>query len=158
MKRPKTGSTVKQYAYAMRKLNGQGDTKMDMARSVGYSPTVARNISTKIEKTEGYHNAVIELATKSNNMVLAVMHEFEARGLKDFSNKDLVSALNAISGAWEKFEKRRVPDRTQNPDENPLKKLVMNRIENQTIINNPAPVAVEAAASETQLTDDPFDF
>lgn len=71
---------------------------------------VAENAAAKIEKTEGYHNAMIGLATKSNNLMLAALHEFEARGLTKFTNKELIGALNAIGAAWERVEKRRNPD------------------------------------------------
>lgn len=156
MKRPKTGSTLKQYAYATKKLNGGegAASKKDIARSVGYSPAVANNVANKIESTEGYHNAVIELAHESNNMMLAIFHEYKARGLEGFSDKDLNGALNAISSAWEKFDKRRAPDKSQDSNENPLKKVMLTRIENQTIINNPPATVVEANATE----DDPNDF
>lgn len=154
MKRPQTGSTPKQYAYAVKRLNGKGRSKKDMALSVGFSPSVANNAANKIEKTEGYQNAVIQLAAESNNMVLAVLAEYKARGLKKFSNKDLNGALNAIGAAWEKFNKVRSPNGSGAP-ENPLKKVFMQRIENQTNItvapreeNPPAPVVHEGEVHE----------
>lgn len=133
MKRTKGGSTPKQYAYAVKKLNGQGRSKKDMALSVGFSPSVANNVENKIENTEGFQNAVIKLAAESNNLVLAVMAEFKARGLTKFSNKDLVGAMNAISSAWERFEKHRGVGENRTPEGNKLKAVIMQRIENQTI-------------------------
>lgn len=132
MKRPSVGSTPKQYAYAVKRLNGQGRSKKEIALTVGFSPSVASNAKNKIEKTEGYQNAVIELAAESNNIVLAILAEYKARGFKKFSNKDLNGAINAIGGAWEKFNKVRAPNGSLN-DDNPLKKVFMQRIENQTI-------------------------
>lgn len=138
MKRPKHGATIKQYAYATKLLNGEGRSKKDIALSVGFSPSVAMNAANKIETTEGFQNAVIDLAGKSNNVVLAVMAEYEARGLKKFSNKDLNGALNAISQAWDRFNKARAPNKIQTPEGNRLKAVILNRIENQTINNLPA--------------------
>jgi hypothetical protein len=133
MKRPKHGATLKQYAYATKLLNAEGRSKKDIALSVGYSPSVAMNVENKIENTEGFQNAVIALATESNNMALAVMSEYKARGLEYFSNKDLNGALNAISQAWDRFNKHRAPNKSQTPEGNKLKAVIMQRVENQTI-------------------------
>lgn len=151
MKRPRNGSTIKQFAYATRKLSGGGDSKKEIALLSGFSTAVANNAARKIETTEGYHNAMIVLAHESNNLMLEVFHEYKARGLSEFSDKDLNGALNAISAAWEKVEKRRAPNNNTDPEHNPLKKVILNRIENQTIINNPL---VKDAVQE----DDPNDF
>lgn len=153
MKRPTRGSTVKQFAYAQMRLTGQGETKKEIARKVGYSPTVANNARNKIETTEGYQNAVIELAAKSNNVVLKILAEFESRDLGEYSNKDLNGALNAIGGAWEKFNKVRAPN-DPGKGGNPLRKVLLQRVENQTIINNP-PAMKEAAAEEVATAEDP---
>jgi len=115
MKRAKKGSTVKQYAYATRRLNGQGKSKKEMALLSGYTMSMAENAKHKIEETEGYQNAVVVLAAESNNLLLAVMAEFKARGLEDFSNKDLNAALNAISNAWDRIEKVRAPNKMKTP-------------------------------------------
>lgn len=151
MKRGKNGSTPKQYAYATKRLSGDGRTKKDIALSVGYSSTIANNIKHKVEETEGYQNAVIELARKSNNVVLAVLAEYEARGLEDFSNKDLNGALNAIASAFEKFNKVRAPNSKQ--DENPLRKAILQKIENQTIhiSNTPVPSPIPPPVTDYGL-------
>lgn len=146
MKRPKTGSTPRQYAYAVKKLNGDGRSNKEIALSVGFPPSIANNTKNKIENTEGYQNAVIKLAQESNNMVLAVMAEYKARGLKGFSNKDLNGAMNAISAAWEKFSKTRAPSGSSNT-ENPIRKVILNKIENQTI-NMPNTPVVEKEEEE----------
>lgn len=96
-------------------LNGEADSKKEAALLAGFSMSVAENAKAKIETTEGYHNAMIELAGKSNNLMLAALHEFEARGLKGFSNSELIKALNAIGSAWERVEKQRNPDRGKLP-------------------------------------------
>jgi hypothetical protein len=143
MKRPNNGTTPQQYAYATRLLGGQGTTKKEIALMAGYPPSIANNASTKIEKTEGFQNAVIKLATESNNLVLNIMAEYKARGFKKFSNKDLNGAINAISQAWDRFNKQRAPDQNRTPEGNPLRKVIMQKIENQTINNISAPKEIE---------------
>lgn len=135
MKRPKNGATIKQYAYAKKLLNADGPSKKDIALSVGYSPSVASNVMNNIEKTEGFHNAVVALAAESNNLVMGIMAEYKARGFTDFSNKDLNGALNAIGTAWDKFNKASAMEKNQDPSKNRLKAVILNRIENQTINN-----------------------
>lgn len=163
MKRTKKGSTVKQYAYATRRLSGQGKSKKEMALLSGYTPSMAENVKNKIEDTEGYQNAVIGLAAESNNLLLAVMAEFKARGLKDFANKDLVAALNAISGAWDRIEKTRGPNKLRTPEGNPLRAVFTERVRTVAIDNTPAtevpatPEATDAEYTET-APDDPNDF
>lgn len=158
MKRSKVGSTPKQYAYAVKRLNGDGKSKKSIALSVGFSPTVASNAKNKIENTEGYQNAVIQLAAESNNMVLAVMAEYKARGLKKFSNKDLNGALNAIGAAWEKFNKVRAPNGSLQP-ENPIKRAIFQKIENQNItVNNPKEDAPASGPIPTPVENIDLDF
>jgi len=148
MKRPQKGSTVKQFAYAQKLFNGDGRSKKEIARSVGFSPSVSNNVHNKIEKTEGFQNAMIVMATRSNNLVLAAMAEYEARGFTEFSNKDLNGALNAIATAWERINKQRGEGENKDPEKNPLRKVFMQKVENQTInmnpVNTPSAVTVEA--------------
>lgn len=142
MKRPKHGATLKQYAYAKKLLNAEGRSKKDIALSVGFSPSVASNVEAKIEKSEGFQNAIIALASESNNLVMGIMAEYKARGFKEFTNKDLAGALSAISKAWERFNREGDPDRDKSPTGNKLKSIVLQRIENQTVnvTNKPVPV------------------
>lgn len=129
MKRPRNGSTMKQVAYARRIWGAEGQTKKEIALSVGYSPSVAGSVSTHIEKTEGFHNAMKALAVKSNNLALAALAAYEARGFDDFSNKDLNGALNAIANAWTKFN-----GQGKDSDKpNPLKLILQQRVEKQTV-------------------------
>lgn len=148
MKRPQTGSTPKQYAYAQRRLNGDGRSKKEMALLSGFSPAVAENVKAKVENTEGYQNAIIELATKSNNLLLACFAEYQARGLKNFSNKDLNAALNAISGAWDRVEKTRAPSKMKTPEGNPLRAVFTKRVETQTAVFESAPEEPATATEE----------
>lgn len=136
MKRSRNGSTLKQLAFARKLLNADGPNKKEIALSVGYSPSVAKNVESQIENSEGFQNAVIKLAAESNNLVLAVMAEYKARGLTTFTNKDLNGAMNAIAQGWEKFNKHRAPNGSSQP-ENPIKRAIFQKIENQTI-NYPA--------------------
>ncbi len=105
MKIAKTGSSMMQTAYARRAWGAKQETKKLIALDVGYSPSVSNSVVSKIESRKGFNNAMAKLAAESNNLALTIMHEFKSRGVKDFSNKDLVSALNAIAGAWDRFNK-----------------------------------------------------
>ena len=121
---------MKQMAYAKRILGGQGISKKQIALDSGYSPNVANSIPSHIENKPGFHNAMSALAVDSNNLALAAMHEFKARGFKEFSNKELVGALNAIGSAWSKFNaqpKEKDPTETGNK----LRTVVLQQIENQ---------------------------
>lgn len=145
MKRPKSGSTLKQYAYAQRRLGGEGQTKQEMALLSGYSPKVAKNVKDRIENTEGYKNAIIELAHKSNNLLLATYTEFEARGLQGFSDSDLIKALNAISSSWERIETARAPDKMKTAEGNPLRAIFTQRVETRTAVLEQVPQSPAAA-------------
>lgn len=129
MKRPKNGSTLKQSAYAKRVWGAQGESKKAIALAVGYSPAVAHSVSQKIEKTEGFHNAMAVLASESNNAAMEIMAEYKARGFKDFSNKDLNGALNAIASAWAKFNRQD----GDTPKDSPLRTIIQQRVAKQTI-------------------------
>lgn len=152
MRRPQKGSTIKQYAYATRRLNGQGRTKKEIALLSGYTKSMAENAKAKIEDTEGYQNAVIVLAGESNNLLLAVMAEFKARGLKKFSNADLTKALNAISGAWDRIEKVRAPNQMKTPEGNRLRGL-FTRTTETAVIETVPPTEATASAPQQEITD-----
>lgn len=147
MKRPARGSTVKQYAYATRRLSpGNAQSKKEIALLSGFSMSVAENVKAKVEDTQGYQNALVQLASDSNNLLIGVIAEFKSRGLKEFSNADLVKALNAISTAWEKIDKKRAPDANRTPEGNPLRAILQRRVETQTVTveeipkQTPAPI------------------
>lgn len=128
------GSTPKQLAYARRVFGAQGKDKKQIALDVGYSSNVARSVKSHIEDTQGFNNAMTALAKDSNNLALAAMHEFKARGFEDFSNKDLVGALNAIGGAWSRFNT--VPKEKNNTESgNKLRTVILQQIENQNVTN-----------------------
>lgn len=133
MKIPKTGSSPKQKAYALRSWGAQGQDKKNIALDVGYAPSVANSVISKIESKRGYNNAIAKLAAESNNMALAVLFEFKARGLKDFENKDLIGALNAIGNAWSKFNVVAKEGGGDN-GKNKLRTIIMQQVENQTFM------------------------
>ena len=74
--------------------------KKQLALDVGYAPSVANIAGIKIEKSRGFANAMANLAAESNDLALTIMHEFKARGVESFTNKDLIGSLNAIGNAW----------------------------------------------------------
>ena len=115
---------MKQMAYAKRLLGGQGESKKQMALNSGYSPYVANSISSHIENKPGFNHAMSKLALDSNNLALSAMHEFKARGFKDFTNKELVGALNAIGNAWSKFNAQ-PKNKSENPSGNKLRTVVL---------------------------------
>lgn len=129
-------STPRQVAYARRVFDGKGINKKQIALDVGYTSNAANSIVSKIENTVGFNAAMMKLAADSNNLALAAMHEFKVRGFTEFSNKDLVAALNAIGGAWAKFNARQ-DGLDENHERlskgNKLRTIVMNHIEQQTI-------------------------
>lgn len=149
MPRTKKGeSTPRQVAYARRVWAGQGKDRKQIALDVGYPPSMANNILAKVESTVGFNAAMMQLAADSNNLALAAMHEFKVRGFTEFSNKDLVGALNAIGGAWAKFnERNREGGEARESKGNKLRTIVMQHIENQTM-NNTTPVEQKAKKSE----------
>jgi DNA-binding CsgD family transcriptional regulator len=131
MKIRKRDCTIQQMAYAKRILGGQGDTKGQIALQSGYSPNVARSVKSHIENKMGFHNAMTKLAVESNNLALAAMHEFKARGFKGFTNKELIGSLNAIGNAWSKFNE--IPkEKGPSQENNKLRTIVLQQIENQT--------------------------
>ena len=145
---------MKQMAYARGILGAKGETKKQIALNVGYTPWVANTVSTHIENKPGFHNAMAQLAHDSNNLALAAMHEFKSRGFKDFSNKDLVGALNAIGMAWAKFNADPSGRGGGKDEKNKLRTVILQKIENQTVNNGVVPEVVE----ENEVIVDNEDF
>lgn len=128
------GYTPKQLAYARRVLEGDGSTKREIALKSGYSPGSAGNAGAHLESKMGFHNAMAKLAAQSNMVVTALMEEFQNRGVKHFSDKDLIAATNALTNSWMKFNKVNIENATpkaQTP--NRLRPVIMQHIENQTV-------------------------
>lgn len=137
-------STMKQQAYARKIFNGDAVNKKQAALDVGYSANSSHSIVSHIEKTPGFHNAMAKLAYESNNLAIAAMEEFKARGFKDFSNTEMIKALQAISGAWAKFSaplnESSKPDK---PNSNKLRTVILQQIENQTVIEGSKPIITQ---------------
>lgn len=112
---------MRQVAYARRAWGAKQETKKLIALDVGYSPSVANSVVSKIESRPGFNNAMARLAADSGNIALTVMHELKSRGFEDFSNKDLVGALNAIAGAWDRFNKGLIE--SKKPEDNGKNRL-----------------------------------
>lgn len=162
---------MKQLAYARRIFGGDGITKKQIALDVGYSPNVANSVSSHIENKAGFNNAMAALAVDSNNLALAAMHEFKARGFEDFTNKELIGALNAIGSAWSKFNTQpKERDLNMNPKGNKLRTVILQQVENQTLSTGaPATPSIPGEAdipassevvdvAEEPAPDDPMDF
>ena len=132
---------MKQMAYARRIFNADGVNKKQIALDVGYAPNLSKSVTTHIEATAGFHNAMSKLAYESNNLALAAMHEFKARGFEDFTNNEMISALNAIAGAWSKFSQpARDVEKSNNSSTNKLRTVILQQIEQQTNIQTDKPI------------------
>jgi hypothetical protein len=131
-------------------MNGQAGSKKEAALLSGFSMSVAENAKNKIEATEGFKNAIGVLAFRSNNLLVAVMNEFETRGLKDFSNKDLVSAMNAITAAWSKIDEKRAPDKLKTQEGNRLLGVLRRETKTETMVltSGPTPAPTNATREE----------
>ena len=152
MKIPRKGSSLKQVAYARRAWGAKGSDKKQIALDVGYSPSVANSVVSKIESRPGFNNAMAKLAAESNNLALTIMHEFKARGVKDFSDKDLISALNAISGAWDRFNKGLIESvKPADDGKNRLKTVILQNIQKQVNVSGPEEAATASIEAPTPV-------
>lgn len=139
---------AKQRVFADKKVS-----KKRTALLVGYTLPVAKTVMSKIESKPGYKNAVSELAKRSNTTALDIMDEFKRRGVQDFSNKELISGLSAITNAWSKFNAAPKPHNDRNPEydngKNRLRTIVLQNVKNQTI-QVPAPIPVQAQVIQAE--------
>lgn len=150
-------------AYAKRVFGATGTTKKEIALDVGYSQNSSNSIQSHIESKPGFNNAMAQLAVESNNLALAALHEFKARGFDGFTNKELIGALNAIGSAWQKFNPK---DKNNNPPNtnNRLRTIVLQNIENQTLNASKENVGIEIPPVEAEVVesavgeDNPLDF
>lgn len=147
---------MRQMAYARQAWGAKQQNKKQIALNVGYSTNVANSVVSKIESRPGFNNAMARLAADSNHIALAVMHEIKARGFEDYSNKDLVGAMNAISGAWDRFNKGLIErNKPEDNGKNRLKTIILQNI-NKQIVN---PVEQELPPSSivetTTVEEDP---
>lgn len=134
--------TPKQRAYAEKVWGGKGQSKMEMALESGYSHNTANNVKEHVESGNGFKVAMAELARKSNNVAMAIMYEFERRGVDTFSDKDLIGAMNAISSAWSRFNAPLINNQGTEKG-NRLRTIILQQVESQTISSS-APAIVDA--------------
>lgn len=159
MKISRTGSSTKQVAYARRSWGAAQETKKLIALDVGYAPSVANSVVSKIESRPGYNNAMARLAAESNNLALTIMHEFKARGVEDFSNKDLVGALNAIAGAWDRFNKGLIEkERPIDNGKNRLRTVILQNINGPVTNSGELVEQIPEDLLEPQPEDTPSDL
>jgi hypothetical protein len=127
-------STMRQMAYARRIFNGDGVNKKQIALDVGYASNLSKSVTSHIEETAGFHNAMAQLAYESNNLALAAIEEFKPRGFEDFSNTEMINALNSISSAWAKFNVVK-PEPSNKTSSNKLRTVILQQIENQNVMS-----------------------
>ena len=145
---------MKQMAYARQLFGADGVSKKQIALNCGYSPYVASSISSHIENKMGFNNAMAKLAVDSNNLALAAMHEFKARGFKDFTNKELVGALNAIGSAWSRFNANNKPEKEKSPESNKLRTVILQQVENQTVNTNDGSIDSNPPVVEVEVEEE----
>ncbi len=144
----KTDSTGKQYEYAIKSFGkGANASKKEVALSVGYAPSVANSVVSKIESKQGYKNAVAQLAVKSNNLVIKVMDQLNERGFEKFSNKDLTGALGTLTKSWAQFNAPLLKQ-DDNAGGNKLRAIFLQKINNQVINNGGAQKVLTSDMSE----------
>ena len=145
-------STIKQQAYARRVFNGDGIDKQKIALDCGFSPNVAKSVTTHIENKPGFHNAMSQLAFDANELALAAIEQFKARGFEDFSNTEMIKALTAISTAWQKFntvaEEKTIGNTSST---NKLRTVILQQIENQTVLQSEKPIVEQKEPEKVNL-------
>ena len=128
MKRLKNGSTGKQYAYALRRWSGEDKSRRQLAKEVGYSQAVADNVVTKVEKTDGFKNALGEIARMNNAVMLKVYAELAGRDISKEDFKKLIDSIDVLSKSFERFLPKEEAEKAL-----PYKALLLQHVENQTI-------------------------
>ena len=122
---------MKQQAYARKIVSAAHDTKKETALAVGYSQSVAHSAKQKIENTEGYSNAMRDLAMETGDVVMYAYASIKNRNLDKEDLKTVLRAVEVLANAFEKFSPR--PKDDNSLKNNRLKAVLMQRVENQTI-------------------------
>lgn len=130
MKRTRNGSTPRQYAYAVKKLSGDGKSRRQIALSVGYAPSVANKAVEKVETTEGYANAVMELANETGAGILGAIKRLHKEKIPEMDAKDLLETVKVLTSAWSTFT---APLKQDTDKALPYKALLLQHVEQQTI-------------------------
>ena len=128
MKRPKNGYTRKQYAYAQHSLSGKGKTKKEAALLSGFSPSVALKATEKIERTEGYANAMAALASETGNVALKVLHTLKHKNLENEDTRVLLEAVTVLASAWDRFTPKPSKDEETRKDGNMLRAIFVETV------------------------------
>jgi hypothetical protein len=140
IRRRKRGVTARQRMYA-RGIIGNEGTKRQVALAAGYPDSMARVPAQKIESTKGFHGAMAEIAEEVNNFGLKVMHHLQTRNLEDVEYITLLRSIDTMANALARFQ----PERTKEPEggnTNPLKLVLQQRIQHQTVNNGPETIVV----------------
>lgn len=115
-------ASQKQRKYAFNRMNNE-TTKGEAMLDAGYSETMSKKPSV-IEASKGFHHAMATLASESGNVAMRLMHEMQARDLTEVPLDQLVSSLNTIANAWDKF----VPKQAKEPIQDNDLKRVFSRV------------------------------
>lgn len=134
MKRRRNGSTDMQKEYARRRLTGVYESKKATALSVGYTHSVAVSPKSKIESTEGYANAVRDLAEETGDIVLMAYQSLKKRNLDNESTETVLKCINTLANAFKVFSDDKKQDYDQ--PENRLRLAINQHIQHQTITVN----------------------
>ena len=129
MRRTKNGYTIKQNAYAMRVWGGDGLSKRQIAKAVGYSQSTADHTKHRIENTEGYSNAIASIASQTGALAMKVFQEINRRDLTDVPLDKLLNAVSVIANAWKVYN----PESEKANEPLQHKALLLQHIEHQTI-------------------------
>lgn len=131
MKRTRNGYTPMQWAYAQHVLSGK--TKKESAILAGYKEVTANAPTRNIESTEGFANAMTELAGKAGNVALSVMHKLgEKERIDKMTTGELMEAVNVLSTAFVRFTPKEKKDSL---DGNILRDIFAKQIEKQKVID-----------------------
>ena len=106
--------TLKQKRYAFNIMNNE-TTKQQALLDAGYSASQAR-VPAQIEASRGFHHAMATLASESGNVAMKLMHEMQARDLSAIPLDQLVSSLDTIARAWDKFVPKQAKEIPQDRD------------------------------------------
>lgn len=123
---------MKQKAYALNSLTKGVRSKKEAALMSGYSESAANSVAVKIEGTEGYSNAMRDIAAETGNVVLEIYHTIKNKDLSKEDFKTLVNAAGVLAGAFERFnggsKKEATPEKINN-----LKVIFQNHAKGATV-------------------------
>lgn len=150
------GYTTRQYAYAQRSLApADSTTKKDMALASGYSVGVSVAVSTHIEKTEGYANALAALASETGNVALKALATLKNRDLSRENTETLLRAIEVLADTWEKFTPQARPQKGEDPaTPNSLRAIILHEVESTDVTDSGGGID----SDNDDGAEDPMDF